>query len=996
MKAHIKFLSLLLFLFLLVSFSSAQFLYIPYYGKNKVLYEKFDWHHYETEHFDIYYYAEDVKVLKNIAELAESAYQRISQEFKHQLRKPVPIIYYTTHTDFEQTNIYPRQVPEGVMAFAESVLHRVVLQGDMSLDALQDLIEHELTHIFQFSFLYGGQAGSIYDVRQPPLWVFEGYAEYNTQTWSPVSLMMLRDAIFNDRVPEVTPSGVLFSKHLLPRDPNYDFGHAIYDFIESKRGKSGIRQLWSSLKHSPLLGQKNPLNKAFKYKPKQFNYEFKKYLRHRFRDFLMRENPENYSIALGPEFPANPYYFALSHALSPSGDIAAVLTFNTKDYDIDIILISTKDGSVIKNLTKGYTLKYENIRYNPYLDPSDGKEITWSSDGDKLAFFARGGQKHALFIVDALTGKILKKIKIFADQPTSPCFIPSGEELFFTGFHQGIRDVFKINLSTEKVLNLTEDDLYEKAPTISPDGKYVAYTIRIDTYDKIVLSPLNNLEEKTQLTFGRGNTIAPQFSPDSKELYFSGDIRGAYNIYSLNLESGELKRYTDVRTGNFFPSLLPNDSNKIIFSSFHKGMFQIFKGELEGKVEETMTFSEINQEDTFRKFEPLITLEINKEKIKSHKGIGKLYLTTRPPIDAIVSTDGSIYGGSAIAFSDLLGDHTLYFMAYQVRSFRSYYFAYLNQKRRFQYSARALQYTYFYYPPYYYYYPSLYGYRMTYRDAIAIRKVTGVSFDAYYPLNKYYRTQASLSFYRYEEDFFNPYIKETLNLAGQRYTGFWNGNWLLASLSLVGETTRFKFYGPTSGNTFMISLSQSIPVSSSFFQNTNVHVDLRHYLNIGAEMLFAFRFEGFASRGKHPFYYYFGGNNQVRSANYANIIANEGWFANVELRFPLINAASTIIGQIGPIRGVFFFDIARSKVKGYSAKFYTFTGEYENVNGVISPVFLELDAIGSFGYGFEFFLLGIPLHLEFVKKLEFLDITKPYNYQTRGKFETKFWIGFDF
>jgi len=987
MKNYIKYFLFLLFFILWAQLSFAQFIYFPYYGKNKVLYEKFDWNHYQTSHFDIYYYVEDIQILKNVAEMAESAYQRISQGLKHQLSASVPLIYYTTSTDFEQTNLF--QLPEGVLGVAEPVLYRVLIQGDMTLDEIQDLIEHEMTHIFEYDLLWGSPGGALYSVSQPPGWIMEGLAEYMTETWSSWSSLIVRDAVLNDRIPELTESGQLFSRYPLPRPPDYDFGHAIYDFIESKYGKNGIREFWQSMKNSPLLKRRNPIKRAFNQKPKEFNHEFKKYLRQRFKPFLLRENPEDYSLPIGPEFPLNPYYFSLSHAVSPSGDIVAALTANIKDGDLDIILISTKDGSVIKNITKGYTLQYEHIKFE--IDPSKGSDLTWSSDGDQIAFFARAGQKHSLFIISALTGKTLRKIKIPFDQPASPCFFPNGEEILFTAFHNGIHDVFKLNLTTEKFLNLTEDDLFEKALALSPDGKYVAYTIRVDIYDKIFLSPVDNFQKKTQLSFGRGNTVNPHFTPDGKELFFSADTRDAFNIYSLNLETGELKRYTDVRTGNFFPSPLPNDPKMIIFSSFNKGAFQIFKSELEGKVEKKVIFAERKPEEKIKRFEPIISIEINEEKIKPYRGIGKLYLASRPPVDTIVSSDGSIYGGSAITFSDLMADYTFHLMAYQVRSFRSYSFSYLNQKRRFQYMANAFQYTMFYYPPYAYYDPYFYG-RLSYRDATAMRKITGINISSYYPFNKYFRFQASLGYYHYEEDFYDPFMNELLYSRDRSYNQFWNGNLLSASFSLVGETTRFKYYGPTAGNTFRLSLSQSIPVSSSFFQNTTVEVDLRQYINIGSDFLLAARFEGFASRGKNPYVFYFGGNNQVRSANYFNIIANEGWFANLEFRFPLVNAASTLIGQIGPVRGAFFFDIARSKIKGYPAKFYTYIGRDEYGFSLFS----ESDAIGSYGYGFEFFLLGIPIHLEFVKGLEFPDLSRPWDYDVIGKFKTKFWIGFDF
>lgn len=981
MKHYLRYIFFLFFFILCAPLSIAQSMYFPYYGKNKVLYEKFNWNSYKTEHFNIYYYTDSIKVLKNIAEMAESAYQKISTELKHPLSSSVPLIFYKTSTDFEQTNLF--QLPAGVLGVAEPVLYRIAIQGDMTLDEIQDLIEHELTHIFQYDLLWGGPGGVMYAVNQPPLWIMEGLAEYNTDNWSSWSSLIVRDAVLNDRIPELTASGSLYSRYPLPRPPAYDFGHAIYDFIESKHGKNGIREFWHSLKRSPFIGRRNPVKRAFNMEYKDFNHEFKKYLRAKHKDFLLRENPEDYSIPLGPEFPLNPYYFSLSHDVAPSGDIVAVLTQNVKDYDIDIVLISTKDGSVVKNITKGYTLKYEYIKFE--IDPSKGKDIAWSPDGDRIAFFARVGQKHSLFILNVLTEKILRKIKIPVDQPSSLCFFPQGEELLFTAFHEGFHDIFKINLSTEKILNLTEDDFFEKAPMISPDGTKVAYTIHLDTYDKLFLSPLNDLKKRTQLTFGKGNTISPHFSHDSKELYFSGDMRDAYNIYSLNLETGELTRYTDVRTGNFFPIPLPNDPQKVIFASFNKGAFQVFKSELEGEVEKTITFKEASPDEEFKRFEPIISLDINKKEIKPYKGMGKLYLTSRPPIDTIVSTDGSIYGGSALSFSDLFGDYTFFLMAYQVRQYRSYQFSFLNQKRRLQYNVNAFQFTQYYYLSSYYD-PFYYSRYETHFDAIATRKITGVSFSTYYPFNRYYRTQASIGYYNYEEDYLYP--------SPGTYAQFWNGSILSASFSLIGETTRFKNpYGPIAGNTFMLSVSQALPVSSSFLQNTTLETDLRKYIKISSNTLFALRFKGFFSRGKNPFVFYWGGNNQVRSAGYYTIIGNEGWYANLEFRLPLINAASTIIGRIGPVRGTLFFDITRSKIKGYPAVFaMEFTGLDED--GL--PEFRGIDAIGSYGYGFQFFFLGLPIHIEFVKRLEFPDISKPWNMDKKGDFRTRFWIGFDF
>jgi len=307
-----------------------------------------------------------------------------------------------------QTNIYG-YLPESVLGVAEPLLYRVAVRGDISDDELQNLIIHELTHIFQFDLLWGSPGGVLYAIAQPPSWIMEGFSEYTTGNWSFLSKLIVRDAILNDRIPEMTPTGHLYSPYPLTRDPGYDFGHSLFEFIEEKYGKNAIRELWQSLKGSSLISSRSPFQTVFNMKPKEFHYEYKRHVREKNKKFLTRENPEDYSLPIGPVYPMNPYFFSFSHALSPSGEIVAVITINVRDNDLDILLLSAKDGSVIRNITKGYTLRYEQIKFE--IDPSLGRDIDWSGDGDKIAFFGRAAEKYSLFIVNALTGRDEKVIK---------------------------------------------------------------------------------------------------------------------------------------------------------------------------------------------------------------------------------------------------------------------------------------------------------------------------------------------------------------------------------------------------------------------------------------------------------------------------------------------------------------------------------------------------------------------------------------------------------
>ena len=101
--------------------AAAQTGFIPYFGKNNIHYDTFEWQVYQTDHFEIYYYPELEKHLERIAGYAESAYQKVSADLHHDLSSKVPMILFKTHSEFEQQNVIPGAAQEGVGAFVESV-----------------------------------------------------------------------------------------------------------------------------------------------------------------------------------------------------------------------------------------------------------------------------------------------------------------------------------------------------------------------------------------------------------------------------------------------------------------------------------------------------------------------------------------------------------------------------------------------------------------------------------------------------------------------------------------------------------------------------------------------------------------------------------------------------------------------------------------------------------------------------------------------------------
>src|SRR4029078_4139855 len=82
--------------------ASAQTPFVPYYNKNRVKYDHFKWRIYTTDHFEIYYYPEIEQHLERVTSYAESAYQQVSADLKHDPAFKVPLVLYKTHAELTQ------------------------------------------------------------------------------------------------------------------------------------------------------------------------------------------------------------------------------------------------------------------------------------------------------------------------------------------------------------------------------------------------------------------------------------------------------------------------------------------------------------------------------------------------------------------------------------------------------------------------------------------------------------------------------------------------------------------------------------------------------------------------------------------------------------------------------------------------------------------------------------------------------------------------------
>jgi hypothetical protein len=831
----------------------------------------------------------------------------------------------------------------------------------------------------------------------------------------------------------------------------YNLGHAVFQFIEARWGKKGLQDYILALRKSVIGGGEDAFQEAFNLKNDEFDQQFEKYLKDRFKPFRDKERAADFGRNLAPDPERSPFTNVLSAEPSPSGELVAVVTGNRRDQEADVVLTSARDGRVIQNMTKGFDQSkgFEFIvtpgsRWNtiPWL--------TWSPSGDRLAYFVRNEKSRTLIFQNVLTGKIDQRFEMkTVDDPEAPDISPDGRKVVFGALQGGVGDIFMLDMETSAVTNLTKDSFGDSGPTWSPDGTYVVYMSRVSGNEKLFRLDLAT-GQKTQITFGTHDDSAAQFidehtlvfsstatdpaQPIEPEVASNGNV---YNIWTLDMRTGELRQFTDTLGGNVTPIVLKDETNspRIGFISYYKTDWELHLLDRREPIA-TVASADFGAPGPIIDFQPPLSHTLVKDKVKPKGVFESMFLDGRPPVNLGVTSGGDIFGGSSVTVSDVLGDQQFNFYAESVSRYRTMALSYTNLSRRLNWAMQGFSQTQFFYGQLDgVFYDPIYSGIIDRDLALATRTIRGGSAYAFWPFNRFQRLELSGSVLNYNEGFNDPTLEEISREYQQDTYGQviqQSGLFLPVGLAFIQETTIFREFGPLSGNTMRIGYQYAPKVGNSLTRQT-IDLDLRKYVRLGASGLLALRARGMHSWGSSPDYLYFGGNSELRGYEYLQFIGSESGFLNAEIRFPLIEAMLTPLGVLGGIRGVLFAgmgggtfdgrstDPARPdgkfQVMSSSPEIYTpILGVQQTVNPITGQFGLNLvrgdpvrvsgfrlvDTRASYGIGLQTFALGFPVHFDWSWKTLFNKGWEDVLFASDGgssafrKPKFALWIGYDF
>ncbi len=1025
----IRWVGILLLAFLIgVPAAEAQF------GKNKVQYQDFHWKFIQSKHFDVYFYKDGEYLAQFTAIESERALESIEKTLTYTLSKRVALVVYNSHNEFQQTNVISEFLPEGVGGVTELYKNRVVIPFEGKYDQFRHVIHHELVHAVLNDMFYGGsiQNAISNNVRaELPLWMNEGFAEYesnggyNTQTD-----MFMRDVTLSEYVQGFQNLNGYFA---------YRGGQAFYWWVAEKYGKGKVGELINRVK---ALGDVDAAYKStfglnYQDMSDKWAKEMKKFY---WPDIEKFEDPEDFATRITNHRKTDNFYNS-SPAISPDGEKMAFISDRDGQFGVYVLNLKAKETEARKVISSGRSSDFEDlnlltpgISWDPtgrriavsakaggedalfLIDVESGdydrkklgftsiSSAEWSPDGKLIAFIAYKKQNPDIYIYNVQTGDVenitndiftdrnpawshdSRKLYFISDRGDSVNTNPQNVGMWYHNYNQG--DIYAIDVAGHSIDRITRTPQFEKTSiAASPDGTKLLF-----------VSEDNGIGNLYELTFATG-AIRPRtnslsgitqlsLARDASKLLFTSQNAGGYDIFQLRFPFERAVEYTSLPLTKYRQRLADRDSvTRGISEDF-------FKDSLDTKDTTTLTGYGNFDLDFSRQqsVDPNPDVAVNganttpKNSEEDTSFVARDYKVSFTPdlilSNAAYNTYFGFQGVTQMLFSDILGNHQIFFQANLLLDLKNSNFllAYSYLPEIIDYQVSAFHNVGF----------------VQRRNGLLYRfRFYGAEGGASYPFDRFNRVEGGLKWMNLSrehvitgEEPLDPTVLKTVIIPQARY---------------VHDDVLYGYYAPIHGNRSFLSIEGSPKFSDNMLGFATATTDIRQYFQFYGVTGLAFRFAGGASFGPNPQRFIIGGTDNWINRDFGDGTSGEndgvlpfdepedyaflregtplrGWrvnerngskyfLTNAEFRFPLIQALVTggVPLLFQAIMGSVFFDMGGA----WNTKFIA---TQRNEIGEVVP----RDLLMSAGLGIRTYALGLPIKFDVAWRNEYHTWSQPY------------------
>ena len=920
------------------------------FGQNKVHYSDFNWRILAGEHIDLYYYPEEEEIAFLALKEAEDAYQKLSFRFNHHVFRRVPLIIFSAHQYFQQTNTTEGFIPEGVGGVTEFLKGRVVLPFNGSFEDFRHVLWHEMVHVFQIS-----KAAQSYRVRPRgqkarfPLWWTEGLAEYLSTEWNTQADMYVRDLVLNDRVPPIESLDIYSGGGII-----YKLGESIHRQLGERYGDEALVRIYEN------IWQFSNFEDLFEYvygiKFKEFGKVWQHELKKKYYpDYVSKDELEiSNAIQVATKSWANMHPAVYTSPRSGKQRVA-FMTARTGYLDIYSVLLAKGEKDRKKHVRGGRSAEFES--FHPFQTRMDV-----SSKGT-LLFASKFHEKDALFLWNLDRNKKVGRYSFKGLVGiSSPSWGPDEKTLVFSGLSvAGFSDIYLFDRQSEELTRLTSDRYGDDYPDYSPDGRYVVFSSDRTVYGEKGYQNLFLYDMESQqikyLTLGRWNDSQPRFNQDGTKVAFVSDRNGLPNIYLIDLE-GSGTQLTNFYNGMYGFDWSRADSG-FCFTALNASTLGIYYLTMPDSAVDSIS---LNRETLVTQWE----WEDYKEHVEKREARTEPYKRDFTLDFAYAQVGyapspyyGGAFGQALLMFSDIMSDELIFVAAGNSATSTADFWnsfngavTYYNRKQRVNYGYGAFRFA---------------GRFVDFiRDELFYERDHGVYGMISYPLSTYYRIETGMAFLKsYREDFFLDLVR--------------NSYLVNNSISLIKDTSIYLPTGPIDGERWNLGLALTTDLSKGRTDNISMLLDMRKYFRLTTYSAYAVRLQGRYSGGKIPFRYIMGGSWTLRGYPRWSIIGSRSVLFNQELRFPLYHRLDLWMGfgriPLPGLEGALFLDMGNAWEKQTS---------YPGL-------------LGSTGISFRMSLGGpLVLRLDRSRRINWLHNVNGLKPSLGNKYYTSFFFGYDY
>ena len=851
------------------------------FGKNKVQYEPLDWSVIETPHLRIHYYAEEESLARRLAPFAESVAVRFDARFRLEHHRQIPILLYSTHHLFQQTNATAGIISEGTGGLTELIKGRVLIPHTGSWARLEWVTRHELTHAYMLEKISTiMRAHRRVQGYMPPLWFIEGLAEYCGTTWDADAEGLMRDAVISGEARPLTRSDDITGTVLM-----YKEGQSFLLHLADRFGTEKVFDLFDNWYRADDFETVFRITTGESLREMDDEW-FAGVRRHYLPEVATLNGAPEVAQRLTPKGRFNLGPRVLPNA-SPTDTTVRFCHFAAGENGVELMINQADSRGRRRSrrvLRGGQSAQFES--FHLFLNRPD------ASPSGLIALSSKRGGRDALYVLRASDGRVLRRFSCDRLVALSnPALVPGDTALVFSAQdYDGRADLYRLRWTradSVKLERLTNDDFDDIEPDVSPDGKWVVFASdrgdRGGRYGLFRLALAGGVPERVSDP-SAGDDRQPVYSPDGRWIAFRSTRDSSSDLYVRSAEpSNKARRVTRLIGPASDPDWL-SDSKGLLFTGQHGITFETYelafdpdtlREEEEPSAAPAPALATTTYDGPVQRYQRRLGLDL----VQNAVGVDPAY--------------GGANGGGQIAFSDLLGNEQIFFyVASDGERFGGSFWdnleggiTYINRARRLNWGVGLFRLT------------------QVYDADLDLRRLEqrfGIVGLASYPFSRFTRLEGQLLLRHADNHLL-------------RSGDFQNVDMVSNFLALVHDNTRWTYLGPSAGVRTYIGAGYTRDMTSGAGDFATFIGEVRHYSQPTQQLVIATRVQAQASLGADAQRIYLGGPYSLPGYDYRTLAGLHTAIVQQELRFPLLSGLTMALPTpwtLPTVSGVAFANMA--------------------------------------------------------------------------------------